>query len=107
MSNRDSDETHSVTAPGLARGVIKYFPSLKNVKIIRTWGGQYDVCQDMVPVIDNISEVPGLTVALGFCGHGFGIAPAVSVALCELILDGASTTIDIGALRYDRFVAKG
>ncbi|MDR0885939.1 MAG: FAD-binding oxidoreductase [Clostridiales Family XIII bacterium] len=106
-SNYYGDETHNVTLPKLSRGVIKYFPDLANVKIIRSWAGQYDVCADGVPVIDNVSEVPGLTIAFGFCGHGFGIAPAVSIALCELIMKGKSETIDISKLNYDRFAAKG
>ena len=54
-----------------------------------------------------MKEVPGLTVAFGFSGHGFGISPAVSIALSELILNGKSTTIDISQLNYDRFKAKG
>ena len=45
--------------------------------------------------------------AFGFSGHGFGISPAVSIALSELILNGKSTTIDISQLNYDRFKAKG
>ncbi|GHU65262.1 FAD-binding oxidoreductase [Clostridia bacterium] len=106
-SNYEGNETHNVTLPKLSRGVIGYFPSLAGVKIIRSWAGQYDVCSDGVPVIDNVPEVPGLTVAFGFCGHGFGIAPAVSIALSELITQGVSTTIDISKLNYDRFAAKG
>ena len=65
----------SLTASCLCRGIIKYFPILQNAKIVRTWAGQYDVTKDMVPTIDRVSEVPGLTVAFGFCGHGFGISP--------------------------------
>ena len=76
------------------------------MKIIRTWSGWYDVCKDKVPIIDNISEVPGLTIAAGFCGHGFGISPATGLAVSELILDGESHTIDISGLKYDRFRAK-
>ena len=105
-SNDASVATHSITAPGLSRGVIKYFPSLRDINVIRTWAGHYDVCIDGVPVIDNVSEAPGLTLAFGFCGHGFGISPAVSLALSELIDEGESKTIDISALRYDRFKAK-
>jgi len=45
-------------------------------------------------------------VGFGFSGHGFGIAPAVSIALSELILKGKSTTIDISQLTYDRFKTK-
>jgi sarcosine oxidase subunit beta len=105
-SNDTSVATHSITAPALSRGVIKYFPSLRDINVIRTWAGHYDVCIDGVPVIDNPSETPGLTLAFGFCGHGFGISPAVSLALSELISDGESKTIDIGKLNYDRFKAK-
>ena len=58
-----------------------------------------------VPVLGNVSEVPGLVLATGFCGHGFGIAPAIGHELADLIVDG-KTSIDINALRYDRFKAK-
>ena len=67
----------------------------------------YDQCIDVLPILDSPDETPGLTLAFGFSGHGFGIAPAVSIALSELMLDGASTTIDISQLHYDRFKAKG
>lgn len=99
--------TDSRTAPSISRGIMTYFPSLANVKIVRTWAGAYDQCVDVLPVIDRIPEVPGLTVAFGFSGHGFGISPATGLALSELLLEGASTTIDISALSYDRFKAKG
>lgn len=105
-SNNDNFVTNSLTAPSISRGIIKYFPILENVKVVRTWSGWYDQCIDVLPVIDNVKEVPGLTVAFGFSGHGFGISPAVSIALSELILDGKSTTIDISQLTYDRFKAK-
>ena len=47
----------------------------------------------------------GLVLATGFCGHGFGIAPAIGHELADLIVDG-KTSININALRYDRFMAK-
>lgn len=106
-SNNDHFVTNSLTAPCISRGIIKYFPTLENTKVVRTWSGWYDQCIDVLPIIDNIKEVEGLTVAFGFSGHGFGISPAVSIALSELIMKGESTTIDISGLKYDRFKAKG
>ena len=106
MSNKPRFVTSPFTAPSLCRGIIKYFPILKDVKVVRTWAGWYDVTKDKVPVIDNIKEVPGLTIACGFSGHGFGISPATGIAVSELILDGESHTIDVSALNYDRFKAK-
>lgn len=105
-SNNDNFVTNSLTAPSISRGIIKYFPVLKNCKVVRTWSGWYDQCIDVLPVIDNVKEVPGLTLGFGFSGHGFGISPAVSIALSELILDGESKTIDISQLKYDRFKPK-
>lgn len=95
----------SLTASCICRGIMKYFPNLEDAKIVRTWAGYMDHCADGVPVLGNVPEVPGLILAAGFSGHGFGIAPAVGEQLARLIVDG-ETTVDIQALRYDRFQAK-
>ena len=52
-----------------------------------------------------MEEVPGLVLACGFTGHGFGIAPAVGDQLAKLMLTG-KTDIDLSALHYNRFKAK-
>lgn len=95
----------SLTAPCVCRGIMKYFPILKDAKIVRTWAGWMDLCVDKVPVISAVDEVPGLVLACGFSGHGFGIAPAVGYQVAELIVDG-NTSVDMSALRYNRFQAK-
>ena len=96
---------YSKTAPCICRGIIKYFPDLADAKIVRTWAGWMDRCADGVPVLGTVEEVPGLILAAGFSGHGFGIAPAVGNQLAQLIFTG-ETTVDITALHYDRFRAK-
>ena len=40
-----------------------------DAKIVRTWAGWADQMKDGVPVLGNVSEVPGLVLATGFCGH--------------------------------------
>ncbi len=96
---------YSKTAPCICRGIMKYFPDLANAKIVRTWAGWMDKCADGVPVLGKVEEVPGLILACGFTGHGFGIAPGAADQLAELIATG-HTTIDLSQLRYDRFKAK-
>ncbi len=96
---------YSKTAPCICRGIIRYFPVLAEAKIVRTWAGWMDKAADGVPVLGKVGEVPGLVLACGFTGHGFGISPAVGSQLAELIVDGA-TTVDLSQLRYDRFRAK-
>jgi sarcosine oxidase, subunit beta len=69
------------------------------------WSGIYDVTPDWEPVIGQVPGVEGVIVAAGFSGHGFKLAPAVGVAVAELVLDGVSTTFGLGLLdplRFDR-----
>lgn len=95
----------SITASCICRGIMKYFPILEEVKIVRSWAGWMDVCVDHVPVISFVEEVPGLIIAAAFSGHGFGISPTVGMLLSEMATDG-KPSIDISAFRYDRFKAK-
>lgn len=97
--------TSSISAPSTCRGIIKYFPVLRDAKIVRTWAGWMDLCADKVPVISTVSEVPGLILACGFSGHGFGIAPVVGTVLSQLALH-EPTAVNLHELRYDRFRAK-
>ena len=99
---KNSPSNTSITAPCICRGIMKYFPSLEDAKIVRTWAGYVDTSQDGVPVLGEVDEVPGLIIACAFTGHGFGIAPAVGEQLAMLITDG-TTAIDLSPLRYDRF----
>lgn len=85
-----------------SRGIINYFPSLANIKVVRTWAGWMDSCADHVPVISSVEEVPGLILACGFTGHGFGISPAVGLVLSQLAT-GQKPAVDLSAFRYDRF----
>lgn len=96
---------NSMTASCECRGIMKYFPALADAKIVRTWSGWVDQVKDGVPVLGNVSEVPGLVLAAGFCGHGFGIAPGAAYNIAELITTGTSP-VDLDELRYDRFKTK-
>lgn len=110
MNNKDGGTINSpgnsaITVSCICRGIMKYFPDLKDAKIVRSWAGYIDVCQDGVPVLGMVDEVPGLVVACAFTGHGFGIAPAVGEQLAMLITTGR-TLVDISELGYARFKAK-
>lgn len=97
--------TYSITAPAECRAIMGYIPRLADAKIVRTWAGWEDESADGVPVISKIDEVPGLTVACAFTGHGFGISPIVGLLLAEMVCD-EETTLDVSAFRYDRFKAE-
>lgn len=97
-------QTSALTLSAGCRAIMGYIPLLKDAKIVRTWGGWLDMCYDGVPVIDKIEGVPGLILACGFTGHGFGTAPSVGLMLAQMAL-GEETIVDISALRYNRFVS--
>lgn len=95
--------SQAISAPTAARAILNFFPRLRETKLVRTWGGAMDECADKVPVMDLCAEVPGLAIACGFTGHGFGLAPAAGLLLSELVLDGKASTLSLDAFHYDRF----
>jgi sarcosine oxidase subunit beta len=101
----ENQPTVSTTASCICRGIMKYFPNLADLKIIRTWSGYIDDCADHIPVMSHVEEAPGLIIACGFSGHGFGIAPTAGLLLSEMAMD-QEPTLNMDAFRYDRFKTK-
>lgn len=99
-----TNRTSSLTAPCICRGIMKYIPKLADAKIVRTWAGYEDLSIDGIPVISKVEEVPGLLLACGFTGHGFGISPVVGQLLAQLAA-GETPMLSLQEFRYDRFHA--
>ncbi len=45
----------------------------------------------------------GLWIAAGFSGHGFQQGPVVGKLVAEMVVEGAARTVDVTAVRLDRF----
>ena len=86
----------------MSKTVTKLLPPLGNLRVIRQWGGLYNITPDKQPILGSIKELDGFYVAIGFSGHGFMLAPITGLLLAEQIL-GEETTIDISMLDKDRF----
>ena len=52
-------------------------------RIVRKWCGLEAQGFDNVPLIGPVPGIGGLTVAAGFSGHGFAIAPAVGRSVAD------------------------
>jgi len=78
------------------------FPSLGAVRIDCAWAGMIDTMPDVVPVIDHAAAVPGLTIATGMSGHGFGIGPGVGRVVADLV-QGRAPGHDLTRFRLTRF----
>ena len=84
------------------RNLVRDFPMFKGIAVAERWGGLIDVTPDAVPVISGIDSLPGLFVATGFSGHGFGIGPAAGRLTADLVT-GATPLVDPKAFRLSRF----
>jgi glycine/D-amino acid oxidase-like deaminating enzyme len=77
-------------------------PELRGVDVAEAWAGRIDATPDGVPVISGVENVAGLTIATGFCGHGFGIGPGAGRLAADLVL-GATPVVDPAPFRLARF----
>ncbi len=86
-----------------ARNVLsKAFPAFANMQMEESWGGLMDVTPDAVPVIDQVSHMPGFFIATGFSGHGFGIGPGAGRLMADLVA-GDRPVVDPAPYRLARF----
>jgi glycine/D-amino acid oxidase-like deaminating enzyme len=82
---------------------IELFPALKERRIANAWAGYVDSTPDGVPGIGEITAVPGLILAAGFSGHGFGIGPGAGHLIADLV-SGSVPLVDPKPYRPDRFL---
>jgi sarcosine oxidase subunit beta len=82
------------------REACAVFPAVALQRIERSWCGLEATSADGIPLVGPVPSRPGLTVALGFSGHGFAIAPAVGRALADQ-LEGKPVP-ELEDLRYSR-----
>ncbi len=78
------------------------FDAADKAELIQHWAGMIDFMPDMVPVVDQVGDLPGLTVATGMTGHGFGIGPAFGRIVADLV-QGKAVGHDISRFRFSRF----
>lgn len=78
------------------------YPPLAGVPEVERWAGMIDVTPDEVPVIDTVAEIPGLVIATGLSGHGFGLGTGIGLLAAQLAT-GRDPVVDTSGYRYARF----
>jgi glycine/D-amino acid oxidase-like deaminating enzyme len=78
------------------------FPAFAAAQVVQEWAGLIDVTPDAIPVISTVDSVPGLVIATGFSGHGFGIGPGAGRLVADLAT-GAPPIVDPKEFRFSRF----
>jgi sarcosine oxidase subunit beta len=77
-------------------------PLLEQAGLASHWAGLYEVTPDAHPIF-GATPVENFYVVGGFSGHGFMHGPVAGLLMSEIILDGASKTVDVSMLDLARF----
>lgn len=77
------------------------FPAFRGIKSVERWGGYIDATPDVIPVISDTGKLPGLFIASGFSGHGFGLGPGAAKLAAQLIT-GENPCANPAPFRYTR-----
>lgn len=88
--------------PRMMEQVAKVFPELSGLRIAHAWAGAIDTMPDLVPVISTVPAKPGLVIASGFSGHGFGLGPGAGLLASQLAMDD-KPEFDTHPYRLHRF----
>ncbi|WP_122460341.1 NAD(P)/FAD-dependent oxidoreductase [Pseudomonas viridiflava] len=91
----------SAVAPTYQRAQ-ELVPALRDSSINAAWAGYVDSTPDGVPGIGEMASLPGLVLAAGFSGHGFGIGPGAGHLIADIV-SGATPIVDPKPYHPDRF----
>ena len=83
------------------RNLRAAWPVFQQAEMAESWAGVIDVTPDSNPVIGPVTSMPGLTLATGFSGHGFGTSPAAGQLAADLVT-GHTPLIDPAPYRFER-----
>ena len=104
MRTLDPAPSHAILDEG-ASNLVRSFPAFGCMKVAERWAGVIDATPDGVPVISEVSTLPGLFIASGFSGHGFGIGPGAGHLMADLVM-GERPIVDPAPYRYQRLVRR-
>ncbi len=86
----------------MREGLARRVPEIADIPFAESWAGMIDVMPDVVPVMDAVDQYPGLYLATGFSGHGFGIGPGAGRIMADMVL-GKPARHDLSRFRFNRF----
>ncbi len=86
-----------------AKVVLRLYPFLEGLPIIRAWSGVEGMMPDGIPIISRCCENENVYHAFGFSSHGFQLGPIVGEIMSELVTDG-TTRHPIEAFDIRRFL---
>jgi len=100
IANRTDYQLRPASIEGNWKTACELLPEVGRQQIANAWCGLEAQSIDGIPFLGPMPGIDGLTLALGFSGHGFALAPAVGRAIADQ-LAGLSTP-ELDGLSPDR-----
>lgn len=102
----DLDESvDAASIPLYRRALAARLPIYTNAIMRGGWSGTYMRSPDGHPIIDHLTDLPGLWIMAGDSGTSFKTSPAIGVCLAEWITEGAPRLVDLSPFSAARFAA--
>jgi len=83
IDNRSTSEF----LPLCSKRMLEIYPRLRNLKVRRTWRGQYPMTPDGFPIVGRSKEISNLINAVGMCGQGFMLGPGMGELVSRIAYD--------------------
>ncbi len=74
----------------LSSSVLKMFPELRDLKLLRQWSGLCDMTPDYAPIMGPVSGLNGFLLTCGWGTWGFKAAPMAGKMMAKLIATGVT-----------------
>ncbi len=87
----------------IAERAIRFFPMLKNVNCIRSFGGLRPFCLDHLPIVSDVEEVPGYYICAGHEGSGIALGPIAGKLISEYATGQELYFPEAAELAWSRF----
>ncbi|MBT5421245.1 MAG: FAD-binding oxidoreductase, partial [Candidatus Cloacimonetes bacterium] len=98
----DSDST-SDFLPQVAKRMVDLYPRLANLKVRRTWRGQYPMSPDGFPIVGRSKEIPNLINAVGMCGQGYMLGPGLGELITRIVTHELSSDDKRALISFDPY----
>ena len=86
----------------MAKTVCHILPKVGELRVVRQWGGSYNMSPDRQPIISDTPDLEGFYMACGFSGHGFMLAPMTGLLLSQMMMK-ETPSMPMDALNIRRF----
>lgn len=105
--DRETDSVEAGFAERVTDRVVRRLPGLSDGTFRAAHSGQDGLTPDERPILGPVGAAgpDGFYLDCGHSGTGFKTAPAVGLAMAELIVDGSARTVDLEPFALDRFAS--